>query len=240
MRAYSANLSLLFGDLPLLDRPAAAAAAGFEHVESWWPFDGPTPPDDGFARALVAAGVRLVSLNLDAGGSNGLLVDPAAGARFRENLNAVGELLELTGCRIVNALYGNGKRSALADERLALVVESLDATVVLETLNVHDTPAYALTDVHETARVVEDVGKRCGTGDLGLLVDVYHLAMMGEDPAAVLRRYAPLVRHVQFADVPGRGGPGTGTLDFALLERTLDEIGYQGFIGLEHRKGVPS
>jgi hydroxypyruvate isomerase len=83
-------------------------------------------------------------------------------------------------------------------------------------------------------RVVEQVNERAGHGNAGLLVDVYHLATMGVDPAVALREYGQLVRHVQFADAPGRGRPGTGRLDFAEIARALQDIEYDGFVGLEY------
>ena len=95
---FDVNLSILFTELPLLERPAAAAAAGFDAVELWWPFAGPCPADreiDALRRAIDDAGVRLVGLNFDAGdmaaGDRGLLSRPDDSARFRANIDvAVG------------------------------------------------------------------------------------------------------------------------------------------------------
>jgi hydroxypyruvate isomerase len=247
---YSANMSMFFADLPLLDRPRAAAAAGFTFVESWWPFAEPEPAPgeaEAFAAALAAAGVALVAINLDAGdpaqGERGMLCDPARADRFGRNLAAVVRLLDVTGCRVVNALYGNrpaGVAPAEADrvalERLVVVADAVGprGSVVIETLNTLDSPGYPLTDIGASARLVAQVNDRARQRNTGLLVDVYHLATMGTRPAAALRAHAPLVRHVQFADAPGRGRPGTGRLDFAELAGTLRDISYAGYVGLEY------
>lgn len=248
---WSANLSTLHADLPLLERCAVAAAAGFAHVESWWPFDVPVPPAaviDAFCAALQAADVRLVLLNLDAGdtraGERGLLSLPSLGERVWGNLEVVVEILRRTGCGVVNALYGNREqRFDPADQdrtalrRLVRIADRMaerGAVVVVETLNRRDSPAYPLVDIDATAEIVRRVNRASANGNVGLLLDTYHLATMGTDPVAAIHRHADLVRHVQFADAPGRGRPGTGTVDFAAVERALTAIGYDGYVGLEY------
>jgi hydroxypyruvate isomerase len=248
---WSANLSTLHADLPLLERPAVAAAEGFAYVETWWPFERPVPPPgdvDAFCAALDAAGVRLVSLNLDAGdphaGERGLLSIPSHGARVEDNLEAALDILRRTGCRVVNALYGNreaaydpGDQDRTALRRLVRVadrVAPLDAVVVVETLNRRDSPAFPLVDIEVTADVVRRANAASAHGNVGLLLDTYHLATMGTDPVAAMHRYASLVQHVQFADAPGRGRPGTGSVDFAAAEQALVDIGYDGYVGLEY------
>jgi hydroxypyruvate isomerase len=172
------------------------------------------------------------------------LTCPASTDRILRNLDVVVEILGLTGCRIVNALYGNRlegtdpeEQDRLALDRLVAVADALaphGASVVIETLHTIDSPAYPLTDIEATARVVRRVNERSRSHNAGLLADVYHLATMGTDPPHALRQHADLPRHVQFADAPGRGRPGTGAVDFGAVERTLAEIGYAGFVGLEY------
>jgi hydroxypyruvate isomerase len=244
-------MSMLFGELPVTERPAAAAAAGFRYVESWWPFPAAVPrPEEvrQFCDALDGAQVRLVAVNLDAGdirrGERGLLSDPAASRRFAGNLEAAVGLLARSGCRTVNALYGNrlagcdpAEQDRTALDRIATVASRLAALgsqVVVETLSRRDNPDYPLTDIAATARFTSLAGQRAQTPNVGLLLDVYHLAAMGADPVAAIYQYAPMIRHVQFADMPGRGRPGTGALDFAAIEQALLDVGYDGFVGLEY------
>ena len=111
---FDVNCSILFTELPLLKRPAAARSAGFDAVEFWWPFAEPVPPDreaDAFVEALGDAGVRLVLLNFAAGdmaaGERGLLSLPAGSVTFRDNIDVCVGIAERTGCGILNALYGN-------------------------------------------------------------------------------------------------------------------------------------
>lgn len=247
----SANLSMLYADLPVDDRPAAAAGDGFEYVESWWPFDTPAPEEgrvDSFCRALNRAGVQLVALNLDTGdprdGERGLLSIPRHVARVESNLEAAADVVARTGCRIVNALYGNrvpdagpGEQDRLALRQVVRVADrlgGLDATVVIETLNLVDSPHYPLTDIAASAAFVRRANAASRRGNVRLLLDTYHLATMGTDPAAAVRDHGPLIGHVQFADFPGRGRPGTGEIDFAAVEKELHAAGYGGFVGHEY------
>jgi hydroxypyruvate isomerase len=204
-----------------------------------------------FCDALDGAQVQLVALNLDAGdlerGDRGLLSDPGAARRFTANLDAVADLLGHTGCRTVNALYGNrlaghdpAQQDRTALDRITTVASRLAALggqVVIETLSRRDNPHYPLTDIAATARFAGLAARQAPAPNVGLLLDVYHLAAMGTDPVAAIYRYAPLIRHVQFADSPGRGHPGTGALDFTAIEQALLDVGYDGFVGLEYDPG---
>jgi hydroxypyruvate isomerase len=247
----SANLSILYSGLPANERPRAAAADGFAYAESWWPFSTPTP-DSGelqeFCAAFESAGVELVALNLDHGdaaaGDRGLLAHPRHGKRVEENLETVAGLVGRTSCRIVNALYGNRLPELDADSqeqywmgqivRVADRLADVGATVVVETLNLVDSPLFPLTDIAVTADLVRRANLRCRHQNVRLLLDTYHLATMGTDPVAAVRAYGPLIGHVQFADHPGRGRPGSGAIDFVGIERELRAIGYGGFIGYEY------
>ena len=126
------NCSILFTELPLLARPAAAKAAGFDGVEFWWPWDEMVPSDrqaDAFVAALADAGVQLVSLNFHTGdmaaGERGLVSIPSAAAAFRENIAACAELAARTGCTRLNAAYGNRLDGVDPAEQDAVAIENL-------------------------------------------------------------------------------------------------------------------
>ncbi|WP_067814453.1 hydroxypyruvate isomerase family protein [Nocardia inohanensis] len=246
-RKFDVNLSILFTDLPLLERPAAAKAAGFDAVEFWWPFgDDPTPADrdiDEFVNAISDAGVQLVGLNfidlIPAG--RGLVSVPGQEQRFRDNIDYAVGIAERTGCKALNALYGNriagedpDKQDALALENLRLAARAADrigATVLLEALNAYESQDYPIVSAAHAVRIVEEVGEP----NVRFLCDLYHLARMGENLTGVIDAYARYIGHVQIADSPGRGRPGTGVLDFAELYAALDAAGYEGYIGLEYK-----
>ncbi|MFD5318873.1 TIM barrel protein [Streptomyces sp. NPDC127098] len=254
---WTVNLSILFTELPLLDRPAAAAAAGFTAAELWWPFDDdPSPADSDVAalrHAFADAGIRLSGLNLldDLGrGERGTLSDPAQTDRFRANLPVAVGLAEDLGCTALNALYGNrvpgldpADQDELALENLALAARAahdIDAVLLVEALNAHESPRYPLVSAKAAVAVVDRVNEVTGLGNVRFLCDVYHLSRMGEDPLAVVDAHADRIGHVQVADVPGRNQPGTGSLDLPALLDRLAAHGYPGLIGLEYRPTGPS
>jgi hydroxypyruvate isomerase len=249
---WTVNLSTLFTELPLVERPAAAAAAGFDAAEIWWTLDGPTPPQaelDALRRAFTEAGVQLTGLNFDAGnmaaGSKGLLSRPDGSQQFRANIAVAVGLADSLGCRALNALYGNrvegldlAVQDALALENLSLAAHAahgIGATLLVEALNEPEAPQYALLSSEAAVAVVDQVNAATGLGNAAFLCDLYHLARNGEDLPKAIERYADRIGHVQIADAPNRNQPGTGTLDFADLLGRLDAVGYQGRIGLEYK-----
>jgi len=253
---FDVNLSILFTELPLLERPAAAAAAGFTAVELWWPWiETPTPAQtelDALKKALDDAGTQLVGLNFYAG----RLPGPDRGAlslpgeesdRFRANIDVAADFAASVGCKALNALYGNrvegvdpAVQDELALENLVLAARAahrIGATLLIETLNGTESPLYPLVSAPAGVEVVDRVNAATGLGNATFLLDLYHLSMNGEDLSQVIKTYAARTGHVQIADNPGRGAPGTGSLP---LERLLDELteaGYDGRVGLEYKPG---
>ncbi|MDJ0462590.1 TIM barrel protein [Streptomyces sp. H27-C3] len=253
---FDVNLSILFTELPLLERPAAAAAAGFTAVELWWPWiETPTPDQaelDALKKALDEAGTQLVGLNFYAG----QLPGPDRGAvsvpgeesdRFRANIDVAADFAASVGCKALNALYGNrvdgvdpAVQDQLALENLVLAARAADrvgAILLIETLNKPESPLYPLVSAPAGVGVVDKVNAATGLGNAKFLLDLYHLSMNGEDLVEVIEKYADKTGHVQIADNPGRGAPGTGGLDLADLLDRLKKAGYDGWVGLEYKPG---
>ncbi|HEY7262260.1 MAG TPA: TIM barrel protein [Trebonia sp.] len=244
---FDVNCSILFTELPLLERPAAAKAAGFDGVEFWWPWDAMVPSDsdaDAFVSAIADAGVELVSLNFHTGnmaaGERGLVSKPSAAAAFRENIAACAQIARRTGCTRLNAPYGKrlpgvdvAEQDAVAAENLALAAEAAagaGAVVLVEAINSIDAPAFPVDTSAKAIAVIEAVS----APNVGFLADLYHLSKMGEDVPTVLDSCRDRIAHVQVADPPGRGAPGTGTVDFEPLFGRLAAQGYKEWVGLEY------
>jgi hydroxypyruvate isomerase len=252
---YEVNCSILFTELPLEQRPAAARAAGFDGVEFWWPFAEAVPPDreiDRFVAAIADAGVRLVGLNFFAGdmpgGDRGLVSWPARSQEFRDNVEVTVGIGERLGCRAFNALYGNRVEDAdpaaqddLATENLAIAGRAaarIGGTVLVEPVS--GAPNYPLLTAADAVAVIDRVAAASGVANLGLLCDLYHLASNGDDLDRAIAAYADRVAHVQIADAPGRHQPGTGTLDLDRHLAQLATAGYSGWVGLEYTPSGPS
>jgi hydroxypyruvate isomerase len=247
---YTVNCSILLTDLPLLQRPAAARAAGFDAVEFWWPFPTSVPTDrevDAFEKAITDAGVQLSGLNFAAGdmpaGDRGLVSWPARSDEFRDNLAVAAGIGGRLGCRAFNALYGNRVDGVTPEEQDELALENLSlaakavapigGTVLLEPVS--GAPRYPLLTADDVLGVIAAVTGRHGDTNIKLLADFYHLAVNGDDVAAVIELHAREFGHIQIADAPGRGEPGTGTLPIdAWLDRSR-ELGYDGYVGLEYK-----
>ncbi|MET8957884.1 TIM barrel protein [Streptomyces sp. NPDC004074] len=253
---FNVNLSILFTELPLLERPAAAAAAGFTAVELWWPWaDSPTPERsrlEALRQAIEDAGVRLTGLNFYAGQLPGpdrgaLSVPGEESERFRANVDVAADFAQSLGCKALNALYGNrvdgvdpAAQDALALENLVLAAraaERIGAVLLVEALNRPESPLYPLVSAPSAVEVADAVDAATGLGNARFLMDLYHLSMNGEDLPSVIERYAPRTGHVQIADNPGRGAPGTGSLPLEDLLDRLTEAGYDGWVGLEYKPG---
>lgn len=247
---YEINCSILFTELPLLERPAAAAAAGFDAVEFWWPFDTAVPGDaevDAFERAIRDAGVQLVGLNFFAGdmagGDRGVVSWPIRATEFQDNVAVALGIGERLGCRAFNALYGNrvddatpAQQDATAVANLAFASSAaalLGGTVLVEPVS--GAPRYPLRTAKDALTVIDKVRDETGAANVGFLCDLYHLAVNGDDLDAVVATHATRVAHVQIADAPGRGEPGTGTLDLAGYVDNLYAAGYQGWVGCEYK-----
>ncbi|MDQ2739862.1 MAG: TIM barrel protein [Actinomycetota bacterium] len=252
---YEVNCSILFTELPLLERPAAAKAAGFDAVEFWWPFDLAVPADadvDRFVAAVRDAGVALAGLNFYAGdmpgGDRGLVSWPARAAEFRDNVAVTVSIAEQLGCKAFNALYGNRvdgvapeEQDDLAVQNLALAatgVAAIGGMVLIEPVSGAD--RYPLLTAAQAVAVIDRVAAETGQRNLGLLADLYHLAVNGDDVDAALARFASRAAHVQIADAPGRNEPGTGSLPLQRQLDALQDAGYAGWVGLEYKPSDPT
>jgi hydroxypyruvate isomerase len=252
MPRFTANVSLLFSEVPLQQRFALARAAGFEAVECWWPFETHAPDEArvrAFVDALDAAEVRLTGINLFAGdmpaGERGIVSHPDRAEEFRENLAVVRTIVEATGCDRVNALYGQrlpGTPAEIQDDTAAHNLQGAadtlaeaGVTVLIEPLTRGENGDYPIQTLDDARAVVDRVG-----AGAAVLFDAYHLHNNGSDVVADIARHAAAVGHVQVADSPGRGEPGSGTIDYPAFFRTLDASGYTGWVGCEYRPTAPT
>jgi hydroxypyruvate isomerase len=252
---YEVNCSILFTELPLLERAAAAKQAGFDAVEFWWPFAEAVPADqdvDAFVASIQDAGVQLVGLNFAAGdmpgGDRGLVSWPARSAEFRDNVDVTVGIGERLGCQAFNALYGNrlegvapAEQDELGAENLAIAARAaarIGGTVLLEPVS--GTPTYPLKTAADALAVMDRVRTAYDVTNVGLLADLYHLAVNGDDVDRVIADHVDRIAHVQIADAPGRNEPGTGTLALDAQLAALEAGGYTGWVGLEYKPSTTS
>jgi hydroxypyruvate isomerase len=238
---FSANVSILFKEAPFLDRFGRARDAGFSAVEFWWPsYENPGDVEE----AIEDAGLEVALFNFDAGdmaaGDRGLAGDPERQRQFRENVPVALDLAGSLGCERLNALVGHEVSGMDRDEQLALArenvrfaaarAESAGVTVMVEAVNTFENGPYMLYTTEQAVRFVRDVGRE----NVRVQHDFYHMQRMEGNLVANLREHIGLIGHVQIADSPGRGEPGTGEIHYPFVLSELERIGYEGYVGLEY------
>ena len=250
MYQLAPNIELLFteaGDYH--ERVRAAAAAGFDAVEMWGPtgVDAPAKPKDvgALRAALEETGVQLVAQLSEP--RTQFMIPPKDHSEFYRKLDEGVEIAHQLGCpRIVvgsGTGFGGAKRQTQLDELIEIYdratrqIEGSQITLVLEPVNIRVDHPGALLD--RTAEAVY-VARGVDSPYFGVLYDIYHSAVEGEDMAAELRNGGDLIRYVQLADAPGRGEPGSGSLNWEEKLQVLEDAGYSGPIGLEYYPTKPS
>ena len=241
---FSANVSILFKEVPFLERFGRAEEAGFSAVEFWWPSGEDLAEVEA---AIGEASLAVALFNFDAGdmpgGERGLISDPGRVKQFRENVPVALDLARRLGCRRMNVLVGHEKEGMGRDEQLSLARENVtfaadrakDAgvTVMVEAVNTFENGPYLL---YTTGQAVEFV-KGVGRDNVKIQHDFYHMQRMEGNLVATLRNHIGMVGHVQVADSPGRGEPGTGEIHYPYVLAELENLGYGGYVGLEY---IPS
>jgi hydroxypyruvate isomerase len=238
---FSANVSILFKEAPLLERFGRAAESGFETVEFWWP----SGEDLGkVEREIRDTGLEVALFNFDAGdmagGDRGLASDPSREEQFRENVPVALELARSLGCSRLNALAGHKIPGIAREEQLALARRNVGFAadegreagieVLVEAINTFENGPYLLSTTAQAAEFVRSTGRE----NVKIQHDFYHMQRMEGNLVANLRRHIGLVGHVQIADSPGRGEPGTGEIHYPYVLSQLEELGYGGYVGLEY------
>ena len=239
---FSANVSILFKEVPFLERFGQAASAGFSAVEFWWP--GHEAEPGALERAVRDAGLDVALFNFDAGdmasGDRGLVSDPERQHLFRENVPVALDLARALGCKRMNVLMGHEIPGMDREEQLALArenvrfaaekAEAADVTVMVEAVNTFENGPYLLYTTEQAVEFVERVGRE----NVRIQHDFYHMQRMEGNLVANLREHSDHIGHVQIADSPGRGEPGTGEIHYPFVLGELEKLGYDGYVGLEY------
>jgi len=244
---FSANLSFLFKDAPFIERFARAHAAGFAGVEFMWPG---VEELDAVERAVADTGLEVALFNFDAGdmaaGDRGLASDPDRQARFRENVPVALELARRIGCTRLNALIGVRRpeleletQLELARDNVAWAAEQASgqrASIMVEAVNSYENGPYLLDTSAKAIGFLDAVA----ADNVALQYDVYHMQRMEGNLAQTITRLLPRIGHIQIADPPARGEPGTGEINYRFVLDLLERSDYGGWVGLEYNPSTPT
>lgn len=244
MPTFSVNISMLFTELPFMQRFAAVRAAGFSAVEIQFPYSYPARD---IRAQLEEHELELVLFNLPAGdwdtGDRGIGANWARREEFRSGLDtALGYVDELQP-KVVNLLAGASEDIDENDlallQNIRIAAEELGeegVQLVVEPVNTIDVPNFALPTAFAALDVISEIDNE----NIGLQLDLYHALQMGEDPLEIIKENIELIGHIQIADVPGRHQPGTGEIDWGVFFSALETLEYTGAIGLEYVPNGPT
>ena len=242
MPHFCANLSMMFNEVGFLDRFAAAAKAGFDAVEYLFPYDFPAAD---LRTRLRDHGLRQVLFNMAQGdwaaGERGIACLPGRQAEFRDATKVALDYAHALDCRLVHCMAGIVPPGVASDTAAAVYAANLawaaeqaapaGVRLVIEPINQRDFPGYYLRTQAQGVAIVEAIGR----DRLGLQFDLYHCQVTEGDITKRMEAHLPVIAHMQIADVPARGEPGTGEIGWEFVFRRIDGLGYRGSIGCEYR-----
>jgi hydroxypyruvate isomerase len=242
MPKFAANLSMLFTELPFMQRFEAAARAGFEAVEYLFPY---AVPKQELAAALRGNGLVQVLHNLPAGrwddGERGIACHPGRIDEFRSGVDQAIAYAQALRCPQVNCLAGKLPAGTSMDAARRTLVDNLrfaaprlqaaGIRLLVEPVNSFDIPGFQLTTTAQALALMDEVD----SPNLRLQYDIYHAQRMEGELGATLAQHIGRIGHIQLADNPGRGEPGTGEINYPWLFGHIDGLGYDGWIGCEYK-----
>ncbi len=242
MLQFSANLSLLFTELDFIDRFKAARECGFNAVEIQFPYATPAIE---IKKQLEQNQLELILFNIDADdlldNGEGLAAVPEKQHLFLQALNKSREYAEILQPRGINVLPGCCKEAKKYHDYLDTFYNSLSLALetftplgihtFFEAINTLDMPDFIIHNQEQMLGIIDELKHP----DLFLQYDIYHMRMMGESIFEFLDLYSDKIGHIQFADLPGRGQPGSGTLNFNEIFQAIDQSDYSGWLGAEYR-----
>lgn len=242
MPRFAANLTMLFTELPFLDRFDAAAKAGFKAVEFLFPYAFSASD---IRQRLDLHGLVLVLHNLPAGnwdtGERGIACLPDRKDEFRAGVAQAITYAKALGVRQLNCLAGKtpvGVSDAVLRQTFvenlrfaAAELKKHGLKLLIEPINTFDIPGFYLNRTAQALSILDEVG----ADNAFVQYDIYHAQRMEGELAATMLKHLPRIGHIQLADNPGRNEPGTGEINYPFLFAHLDRIGYDGWIGCEYK-----
>ena len=242
MAKFAANLSMLFTELPFLDRFEAAAKAGFKAVEFLFPYAWTA---EEIKQRLDDHGLTLVLHNLPAGdwdaGERGIACHPDRVEEFRAGVVKAIAYAKVLGVGQLNCLAGKAP-AGVSDpvlhqtlvDNLKFAANALQAAglrLLIEPINSFDIPGFYLNFTSQALSILDEVG----ADNAFVQYDIYHAQRMEGELAATMQKHLARIGHIQLADNPGRNEPGTGEINYPFLFKHLQRIGYSGWIGCEYK-----
>jgi hydroxypyruvate isomerase len=242
MPRFAANLTMLFTEVPFLDRFELAAKAGFKAVEFLFPYAYGAAD---IQQRLTDHRLQLVLHNLPAGdwdaGERGIACHPGREEEFRAGVAQAITYASVLGVPQLNCLAGKApagvndtvlRETFVGNLRYAAAeLKKAKLRLLIEPINNYDIPGFWLNRTALAISVLDEVAAE----NTFVQYDIYHAQRYEGELAATLQKHLARIGHIQLADNPGRNEPGTGEINYAFLFKHLDRIGYAGWIGCEYK-----
>ena len=242
MPKLCANISMLFNELPFLERYQAAANHGFEAVECQFPY---AFSEVELAQAMQNSGMRQVLINADAGnwneGDRGLACDANSKEAFQYSVMQALTYATAMGMPLIHVMAGILPLGVSLEEAEQVYVENMrwasqqasqqGISLTMEAINPIDMPNYMLFNQAQALRLLKLINVK----NLGIQFDFFHCQKHEGNALEKFQSLLPYILHVQIAGVPQRHEPNTGTMDYAPIFAAIDASAYAGFIGCEYR-----
>ncbi|HQS10252.1 MAG: hydroxypyruvate isomerase [Rhizobiales bacterium 24-66-13] len=242
MPKLAANLTMLWNELDFTERFVKAASVGFKGVEYLFPY---AYPAEQLAEKLKENGLTQALHNLPAGdwakGERGIAVLPDRVGEFQDSVGKGIEYAKVLGTQTLNVLVGLTPKDVPAEKVHETLVSNLKFAAaelkkagipfVAEAINTRDIPGFYLTNTKQSLALFDEVG----ADDIFFQYDIYHMQIMEGDLVPTIRANLARIKHIQLADNPGRGEPGTGEINYPFVLKAIDEAGYTGWVGCEYK-----
>lgn len=242
MPRFCAHLAYLFNEIPLEDRFAAAANAGFAAIEH------PSPYTFGIERfADLARQHELPVAQIAAPSGEGTLGEKGFACLadrqndFRKSVVDGIKAAATIGTTLMHVMPGVLPKGAKREDLRRTYVDNIKwaadqasqsgLTILIEPISDETVPGFYANHPEFVLSLMEDIG----SDNLAMLFDVYHAAVKGLDPIAFLRSNIARIAHIQIADHPGRNEPFSGTLPYEAIFAEIDRLGYAGTVGCEYK-----
>ncbi|MEY2776138.1 MAG: hypothetical protein RLY30_236 [Pseudomonadota bacterium] len=240
MPRLSANLSLLWPELPLLERFAAARRASFPAVELLFPYDQSLPV---LSELLDGHGLQMALINAPCGewskGERGFAAVVGQEIAFRRSIGQALEAAEALDAACIHVMSGHAQAGQAGQQEVLLSnlawaadqARAAGRRLTIEPLNPVDMPGYFMSSLDQALEVLHLLNHP----SIGLQFDLYHQQRSRGEILLSLDRARARLFHVQVAGAPDRREPDRGELNIARIFEHLDQMSYPGYVGCEYK-----
>ncbi|SUC34417.1 Hydroxypyruvate isomerase [Providencia rustigianii] len=241
MAKFAANLSMMFNEVPFMQRFERAANAGFTGVEYLFPYEEDA---EAIAAELKKHHLTQALFNMPAGnwgaGERGMASIPGREDEFAQGVQTALKYANALGCKQVHAMAGKMNEKFTPEQQKSCFIHNIQYAadvmaghgirVLIEPINTRDMPGYFLTTQKQAESLLPEINR----DNVFIQLDLYHCQIMEGDLLKTIERLWGKFSHIQIASVPFRHEPDSGEVNYPWIFNQLDGMGYEGWLGCEY------